>query len=64
MHDTATVGDRIVVESSVVDRSRRAGEVLEVVGGGDQLRYRVRWDGGSESIFVPGPDAHVEGARS
>ena len=62
MHDTATVGDRIVVEAAVVDRSRRAGEVLEVIGGGEQTRYRVRWDGGDESIFVPGPDARVEPA--
>lgn len=59
MHDTATVGDRIVVEAAIVDRSRRAGEVLEVLGG-DAIRYRVRWDGGDETIFVPGPDARVE----
>lgn len=61
MHDTATVGDRIVVESTVVDRSRRHCEVLEVLGEGDALRYRVRWDGGEETIFFPGPDARIEG---
>ena len=60
MYDTATVGDRIVVEAAIVDRSRRAGEVLEVIGSGEQTRYRVRWDGGEESIFIPGPDARVE----
>jgi hypothetical protein len=60
MHDTAAVGDRIVVEAAVVDRARRAGEVLEVLGAGEQIRYRVRWDGGDESIFFPGPDARVE----
>lgn len=60
MHDMAAVGDRIVVEAAVVDRARRAGEVLEVLGDGEQIRYRVRWDGGDESIFFPGPDARVE----
>lgn len=59
MHDTAAVGDRIVVEAAVVDRSRRQGEVLEVIGSGDDLRYRVRWDGGGETIVFPGPDARV-----
>lgn len=61
MHDTATVGDRIVVEATIVDHGRRHGEVLEVIDGdAEQPRYRVRWNGGSESIFVPGPDARVE----
>ena len=61
MHDTATVGDRIVVEATIVDHGRRQGEVLEVISGDtDQPRYRVRWDDRSESIFVPGPDARVE----
>ncbi|MDN5914282.1 MAG: DUF1918 domain-containing protein [Pseudonocardia sp.] len=60
MHDTATVGDRIVVESAVVDRSSRHCEVLEVLGVGDGLHYRVRWDGGDETIFFPGPDARIE----
>ena len=60
MHDTATVGDRIVVEATIVDHGRREGEVLEVVSGGaEQPRYRVRWSDGSESIFAPGPDAHI-----
>lgn len=60
MYDKATAGDRLIVEGPVVDRSRRHGEVLEVLGDGDEQRYRVRWDDGSESIYVPGPDARVE----
>lgn len=60
MHDTATVGDRLVVEGPVVDRSRRHCEVLEVLGDREAPRYRVRWDHGGESIYVPGPDARVE----
>ena len=61
MYDTAAIGDRIVVESTFVDRSRRHCEVLEVLGTGDGLHYRVRWDGGEETIFFPGPDARIEG---
>ncbi|OLL71469.1 hypothetical protein Ae168Ps1_5972 [Pseudonocardia sp. Ae168_Ps1] len=63
MHDTASVGDRIVVEAAVVDHGRRRGEVVEVLGGDDeQVRYRVRWSDGSESLYFPGADAHVEHA--
>lgn len=62
MYDTATAGDRIVVEGPVVDRSRRHGVVLEVLGDGEERRYRVRWSDGAESIYVPGPDARVERA--
>lgn len=61
MHEKAAVGDRIVVEAAVVDHGRRHGEVLEVLNGdADQPHYRVRWSDGSESIYYPGGDAHVE----
>lgn len=60
MYDNATPGDRLIVEGPVVDRSRRHGEVLEVLGEGEAKRYRVRWDDGAESIYMPGPDARVE----
>lgn len=56
----AAVGDRIVVEAAAVDRGRRQGEVVEVLGTGDDQHYRVRWQDGHESIFYPGPDARVE----
>jgi hypothetical protein len=55
----ARTGDRIVVEGTVVDQARREGEVLEVIGSGDRTCYRVRWQDGHESIFQPGPGAHV-----
>lgn len=55
----AVIGDVIQVEGPVVDRPRRRGEVLEVLGSRDEERYRVRWEDGHESIFCPGPDAHV-----
>lgn len=56
----AVIGDQIVVEAAMVDRSRRRGEVVEVLGTGDGEHYRVRWDDGHESIFYPGGDARVE----
>jgi hypothetical protein len=56
----AEVGDRIVVASGTLHRPIRDGEILQVgeAGGGP---YLVRWsDSGNESLFFPGPDAHVE----
>lgn len=55
----ATTGDRIVIETATLDAQRRQGEVLEVIGDGDQRHYRVRWQDGHESVYFPGPDAHV-----
>lgn len=55
----AEVGDVIVVEGQQVDHPRRRGTVLEVVEGSGENCYRVRWDDGRESLFFPGPDAHV-----
>jgi hypothetical protein len=55
----ASKGDRILVEGTTVDQPQRRGEVVEVLGAGDQEHYRVRWQDGHESIFYPGPDAHL-----
>jgi hypothetical protein len=55
----ARVGDRIAVEMTTLDVRRRGGVVLEVLGADDQPPYRVRWDDGHESVYFPGPDAHV-----
>jgi len=55
----AEVGDRIVVASGTLHRPIRDGEVLQVGEGGGGP-YLVRWSDGSESLFFPGPDAHVE----
>jgi hypothetical protein len=43
------VGDRVLVESEKVGSVTRSGVVLAVQ---DQL-ITVRWDSGSESVFVP-----------
>jgi hypothetical protein len=55
----ATVGDRIIIETTSLDRPRRHGEVLEVLGNGETEHYRVRWQDGHESLYFPGPDAHL-----
>jgi hypothetical protein len=55
----ATIGEQIVVEATTLDRRRRYGEIVEVIGTGEREHYRVRWQDGHESIFYPGPDAHV-----
>ncbi|GLL10703.1 hypothetical protein GCM10017577_18430 [Pseudonocardia halophobica] len=60
----AHVGDRIVIESNHLDAARRRGTIVAVLGGeGDTEHYRVRWQDGHESVFFPGPDAHVDTAR-
>jgi hypothetical protein len=55
----AEVGDRIVVASGTLHRPIRDGEILQVGEGGGGP-YLVRWSDGNESLFFPGPDAHVE----
>jgi hypothetical protein len=45
----AKVGDRVIVESEKVGRESRIGLVVGVEG----EMIRVRWDAGSESVFVP-----------
>lgn len=55
----AQVGDEVVVDSRTLGGPVRKGEVLEVRGETGHEHYRVRWDDGHESVFFPGPDAHV-----
>jgi hypothetical protein len=33
--------------------------VLELLGEGERIRYRIRWQDGHESTFYPGSTAHV-----
>jgi hypothetical protein len=47
------VGDRIVVESMHVRQEPREGTILEVVDTPSGPHYRVRWDDGHESLFMP-----------
>lgn len=56
----ATIGDEIVIETAILDKRKRHGQIVEVIGSGDAEHYRVRWHDGHESIFYPGPDARVQ----
>ncbi|HEX2681286.1 MAG TPA: DUF1918 domain-containing protein [Candidatus Dormibacteraeota bacterium] len=48
------VGDRIIVESERTGRSAREGDIIEVLGAGDGMHFRVRWDDGHKTILFPG----------
>ena len=57
----AVVGDRILVRGHRVGDADRHAEVLEVLGEGESLHYRVRWlEDGHESTYFPGTDAVIE----
>jgi hypothetical protein len=59
----ASSGDRIVVEAESVDRPERTGTIEDVMEGQPQ-RFRVRWDDGRETIFVPSAgSARIERKR-
>lgn len=45
------VGDRVILESQRTGQAPREGDILEVLGVGESLHYRVRWDNGHESTF-------------
>ncbi len=47
------VGDRVILESERIGRAARAGEILEVMGAGEGVHYRVRWEDGHESTLFP-----------
>lgn len=47
------VGDRVVLESERTGRAAREGVILEVLGAGEGVHYRVRWEDGHESTFFP-----------
>jgi Domain of unknown function (DUF1918) len=50
-------GDRVEVASQSPERPPRTGVVEEIVRGTDHPRYRIRWDDGHESIYIPAAGA-------
>lgn len=57
----ARVGDWIVVESLHLGDHRRRGQILGIDHPDGEPPYLVRWlDDDHESLFFPGPEAHVE----
>jgi len=59
----AAIGDHFVIEGTRVGQTRRNGEVVEVLGISSQQHFRVRWEDGHETIYIPGPGATVERKR-
>jgi hypothetical protein len=50
-------GDRVELESESTERPPRTGLIEEVVPGTHSPRYRISWDDGHESIYVPAAGA-------
>ena len=56
----AAAGDQVVVESSHLSAHRREGQIVEVHDPNGAPPYLVHWtDTDTESLFFPGPDAHI-----
>jgi hypothetical protein len=56
----AAAGDQVVVEGNHLSAHRRQGEIVEVHDPNGAPPYLVHWsDTDSESLFFPGPDAHI-----
>jgi hypothetical protein len=57
----ASVGDRMVIKGHHLGELDHDGEIIEVHGTDGAPPYLVRWeDTGHETLFFPGPDAHVQ----
>jgi hypothetical protein len=50
-------GDRVEVESESTERPPRTGVIEEVLQGSPSPRYRIKWDDGHESIYLPAAGA-------
>jgi hypothetical protein len=56
----AAAGDTVIVEGTHVSSHRRQGRIVEVNDPNGAPPYLVHWtDTDSESLFFPGPDAHI-----
>jgi Domain of unknown function (DUF1918) len=53
MMGVGKVGDRVIMESERIERPPRKGVILEVLGAGEGIYYRARWEDGHESTFFP-----------
>jgi uncharacterized protein DUF1918 len=42
------VGDRVILESERTGQAAREGKIVEVLGAGEVIHYRVRWEDGHE----------------
>jgi hypothetical protein len=55
----ARAGDEVVITGHSVGDAPKTAVILEVLGDPGHERFRVRWEDGHESIFLPGSDAVV-----
>jgi hypothetical protein len=56
----AAAGDQVIVEGNHLSAPRRHGVVVEVHDPAGAPPYLVHWDDtDTETLFFPGPDAHV-----
>uniref|UniRef100_UPI0039BF1030 DUF1918 domain-containing protein n=1 Tax=Lentzea alba TaxID=2714351 RepID=UPI0039BF1030 len=55
----ADAGDRLWIHSSRQGMPARGGRILAVHGGEGRPPYRVRFDDGHETLYVPGPDCLI-----
>ncbi len=56
-------GSKVVLESESIARPPRTGTVQEVLRDDPSPRYRIRWDDGHESIYVPAAGALRKAAK-
>ncbi len=54
----AEAGDWLEVDA-IPGGDPRRGEILEVLGAGPHLHFRVRWDDGHESLLYPAPEGGI-----
>jgi uncharacterized protein DUF1918 len=59
----AKVGDIVEIHGHHVGEGARTGEIVEVIGEAGHEHFRVRWEGGRESVLYPSNDAIVRPGR-
>lgn len=52
-------GDVIEIVGHRVADAPRSGEILEVLGQAEYVRFRVRWEDGRETLLFPAADVVV-----
>jgi uncharacterized protein DUF1918 len=60
----ANAGDMVEVVGHKVGESARHGRIVEVLGEPGQVRYRVAWEDGRESVLYPGDDLRITRAAA
>jgi hypothetical protein len=60
----ARPGDVVVIHGHHLGEHERDAEILEVLGEGEHVHFRIRWDDGRESVFYPGEDAAIRRPHS